>query len=191
MQTKGHTMTDTSHPGTTPDNTETASDLHSATGQPGRSGDWAASLAKLLRVAFRTVDTDRECAKAAIARASSLLRVQVERSSFDSIHNRARLRQDIGVRRQVEEALERHSLADITDHASAKLNASRLLLRLIAIGITRRKQAEGALGDVREQLQIRATLAITVDGEGLHSLYVECCDQRPDDEFVNFAKTYP
>jgi len=82
-------MINTSHPGTTPHDTETASDLDSATGQAGTIGDWAASLAKLLRIAFREVDTDRERAKASIAKASLLLRVQIERSSFDPAHNRA------------------------------------------------------------------------------------------------------
>jgi C4-dicarboxylate-specific signal transduction histidine kinase len=82
-------MINTSHQGTTPHDTETASDLDSATGQVGTIGDWAASLAKLLRVAFREVDTDRERAKASIAKASSLLRVQIERSSFDPAQKQA------------------------------------------------------------------------------------------------------
>src|SRR5229473_3533067 len=82
-------MINTSHPETTPHDTETASDLDSAPGQAGTIGDWAASLAKLLRVAFREVDLDRERAKASIAKASLLLRVQIERSSFDPAHNRA------------------------------------------------------------------------------------------------------
>ena len=89
MQTRGHTMINTSHPGTTPHDTETASDLDSAAGQAGTIGDWAASLAKLLKVAFREVDMDRERAKVSIAKASLLLRVQIERSSFDPAHNRA------------------------------------------------------------------------------------------------------
>ena len=82
-------MINTSHPGTAPHDTETASDLGSATGQAGTIGDWAASLAELLRVAFREVDTDRERAKASIAKASSLLRVQIERSSFDPAQEQA------------------------------------------------------------------------------------------------------
>jgi PAS domain-containing protein len=94
MQTKGHTMINASHPGTTPHDTETASDLDSTTGQAGTIGDWAASLAKLLGVDCREVDT-----------ASLLLRVQIERSSFDPTHNRVHLEQDIDVRGQVEEAL--------------------------------------------------------------------------------------
>ena len=82
-------MINTSHPGTAPHDTETASDLDAATGQAGTIGDWAASLAELLRVAFREVDTDRERAKASIAKASSLLRVQIERSSFDPAQKQA------------------------------------------------------------------------------------------------------
>jgi C4-dicarboxylate-specific signal transduction histidine kinase len=82
-------MINTSHPGTTPHDTETASDLDSASGPAGIIGDWAGSLAKLLRVAFREVDMDRERAKISIAKASLLLRVQIERSSFDPAHNRA------------------------------------------------------------------------------------------------------
>jgi C4-dicarboxylate-specific signal transduction histidine kinase len=81
-------MINTSHPGTTPHDIETASDLDSASGQAGTIGDWAARLAKLLSVAFREVDTDRERAKISIAKASLLLRVQIERSSFDPAHNR-------------------------------------------------------------------------------------------------------
>ena len=98
-------MFNTSHPGTTPHDSETASDLDSATTQAGTMGDWAASLAKLLRVAFREVDTDRDHAKASLAEASSLLRVQVERSSFGSTHNRLHLELDMEVRGQVEETL--------------------------------------------------------------------------------------
>ena len=93
-------MINTSHPGTTPYDTETA------TGQAGTTGDWAASLATLLRLAFREVDTDRERAEASIAKASALLRVQIERSSFDPTHNRLHLELDIDVREQVEEALQ-------------------------------------------------------------------------------------
>jgi PAS domain-containing protein len=94
MQTKDHTMINASHPGTTPDDAETASDPDSAAGQAGTIGDWAASLAKLLGVAFREVDT-----------ASLLLRVQIERSSFDPTHNRVHLEQDLDVRGQAEETL--------------------------------------------------------------------------------------
>jgi C4-dicarboxylate-specific signal transduction histidine kinase len=81
MQTRGHTMINTSHPETTPHDT--------ATGQAGTTGDRAASLAKLLRVAFREFDRDRERARASIAKAALLLRVQIERSSFDPARNRA------------------------------------------------------------------------------------------------------
>lgn len=176
-------MINTSHPGIAPDDTETASDLYSATGQPGIIGDWAARLAKLLRIAIRAVDTDRECAKAAIARASSLLRVQVERSSFDLTHNRVGLEPDKDVRRQVEEALR-------ADHASAEVSASRVLLYLIAIDITSRRQAEEALGDLGEPLQITATLAITGDGDGLHSLLLKAVINGRGEEAVNFAKNY-
>jgi hypothetical protein len=82
-------MINTSHPRTTPHDTETASELDSAAGQAGTVGDWAASLAKLLKVAFREFDMDRERARASIAKAALLLRVQIERSSFDPAHNRA------------------------------------------------------------------------------------------------------
>jgi C4-dicarboxylate-specific signal transduction histidine kinase len=77
---------DTPHPGTPrhdPETApETASDPEAATGRASAVGDWAASLANLLRAAFREVDTDRERAKASLAKASSLLRVQIE-LSFD------------------------------------------------------------------------------------------------------------
>jgi hypothetical protein len=104
MQTRGHTMINASHPGTMPHDTETAADPDCATGQAGTIGDWAASLAKLLEAAFREVDTDRECAKVSVAKASLLLRVQVEGSSFDPTHNRVHIEQDMDVRGQVEEA---------------------------------------------------------------------------------------
>jgi hypothetical protein len=134
------------HPGTTPHDTEATSDLESATGQPGTIGDWAATLAKLLRVAFQAVDTDRECAKAAIARASSLLRVHVERSSFDSTHNRGHLEH-----RSVFEVVLSHS-------------GDRRLLCLIAMDITRQKQAEEALGDAPADQDL--SLALTRTGHG-------------------------
>jgi len=95
MQTRDHTMINASHPGTTPHDTETAPNPDSATGQAGTIGDWAASLAKLLGVAFRDVDT-----------ASLLLRVRIERSSSDLAHNRVHLEQDMDVRGQGEEALQ-------------------------------------------------------------------------------------
>jgi PAS domain S-box-containing protein len=233
-------MINTSHPGTTPHDTETASDLDSATGQAGTIGDWAASLAKLLRVAYREVDTDRERAKAAIAKASSLLRLQIERSSLGPARSPLHLEHDMNVRPRVGEALRASderwrtvfenasvgialtdpgghfvmanpayqrmlgysetelqclSLADITDHVSAKAttapgaegqtggvrleircrrkdgrevwaevrtfaipSAGRLLC-LIAIDITRRKQAEEALGDAQAGLADVARLA--------------------------------
>jgi C4-dicarboxylate-specific signal transduction histidine kinase len=53
-------MINTSHPGTTPRDSETASDLASATGQAGIFGDGAATLAKQLRVVGREVDAARE-----------------------------------------------------------------------------------------------------------------------------------
>ena len=87
-------MINASHPGTTPDDTETASDPDSATGQADTIGDWLAGLAKLLGAAFREVDT-----------ASLLLRLQIERSSFDPTDNRVHLEQDMDVRGQGEEAL--------------------------------------------------------------------------------------
>lgn len=105
MQTRDHAMINAAHPGTTPHDIETASDLDSATGQAGTIGDWAASLAKLMKFVFQEVDTDQECAKVSIAKASLLLRVQNERSSFDPTDNRVHLEQDMDVRGQVEEAL--------------------------------------------------------------------------------------
>src|ERR1700738_2008621 len=151
MQTRDHAMINTSHPGTTPHDTETASDLDSATGQAGTIGDWAAGLAKLLRVAFREVDTDRERAKASIAKASSLLRVQIERSSFDPADNRVYLEQDAEgqirsdrpeIRRRRKDR--RELCAKVS--TSAAPGAGRLLLCLIAMDVTRRKQATEALG---------------------------------------------
>ena len=47
----------------------------------GDASDWVASLVKLLQAASKEVDSDREAAKALIAEASSLLRVQIERSA--------------------------------------------------------------------------------------------------------------
>ena len=91
-------MINASHPGTTPDDTETASDPDSATGQADTIGDWLAGLAKLLGAAFREVDT-------AWLLLSLLLRVQIERSSFDPTDNRVHLEQDMDVRGQGEEAL--------------------------------------------------------------------------------------
>jgi C4-dicarboxylate-specific signal transduction histidine kinase len=82
-------MINTSHPGTAPHDTGTASDPDSAAGRAGTIGDWTARLAELLKVAFREVDRDREEAKASIAKASLLLRVQIERSSFDPAYNQA------------------------------------------------------------------------------------------------------
>jgi hypothetical protein len=180
-------MIDTSHPGTTPDDAETASDLHSATGQPGTIGDWAASLTKLLRVAFRAVDTDRECAKAAIARASSLLRVQIERSSFDSAHNRVRLEQDIDVRRQVEEALRasEERWRTVFDNASVGIALTILRGRFVTAQTELQRHS---LTDITDHASAKATtapLAIAGDGEGLHSLM---CGSG--DEVVTFANPY-
>jgi PAS domain-containing protein len=98
-------MINASHPGTTPHDTETAADRDYATGQAGTIGDWAASLAELLGAAFREVDTDRQCAKVSVTKASLLLRVQIDGSSFDPTGNRVHLEQDMDVREQVEEAL--------------------------------------------------------------------------------------
>jgi C4-dicarboxylate-specific signal transduction histidine kinase len=157
-------MINTSHPGTTPHDTETASDLDSATGQAGTIGDWAARLAKLLRVAFREVDTDRERAKASIAKASSLLRVQIERSSFDPAHNRVYLEQDaegqirsdrLEIRCRSEDR--REVWAKVS--TSAAPSAGRLLLCLIAMDVTRRKKAAEALGDAQADLAHVARLA--------------------------------
>ncbi len=53
-------------------------------GQARPAGDWAASLIKLLGMAFRDVDTDQERAKASIAKALSLLRVQIAPSMRDA-----------------------------------------------------------------------------------------------------------
>ena len=138
-------MINTSHPGTTPHDTETASYLDSATGQAGTIGDWAASLAKLLRVAYREVDTDRERAKAAIARASSLLRAEIERSSFDPAHNRLHLEQDAEGQIRSDRLEIRCRRKDRREvwakvSTSAAPNAGRLLLCLLAIDVTRRKQ---------------------------------------------------
>jgi ATP/maltotriose-dependent transcriptional regulator MalT len=157
-------MINTSHPGTPPRGTETASDLDSATGQAGAIGDWAASLAKLLKVAFREVDTDRERAKASIAKASSLPRVHIERSSFDPAHNRLHLEQDaegqirsdrLEIRCRRKER--REVWAKVS--TSAAPSAGRLLLCLIAIDVTRRKQAAEALGDAQADLAHVARLA--------------------------------
>jgi C4-dicarboxylate-specific signal transduction histidine kinase len=157
-------MFNTSHPGTTPHDIATASDLDSAMGQAGTIGTWAASLAKLLRVAFREVDTDRERAKASIAKASSLLRAQIERSSFDPAHNRLHLEQDaegqihsdrVEIRRRREDR--REVWAKVS--TSTAPSAGRLLHCLIAIDVTRRKQAAEALGDAQSDLAHVARLA--------------------------------
>jgi hypothetical protein len=157
-------MINTSPRGTTPHDTETASDLDPATGQAGTIGDWAASLAKLLGVAFREVDTDRERAKASIAKASSLLRVQIERSSFDPAHNRLHLEQDAEGQIRSDRLENRRRREDRREvwakvSASAAPGAGRLLLCLIAIDITRRKQAAEALGDTQADLAHVARLA--------------------------------
>jgi AraC family transcriptional regulator len=47
------------------------------------------SLVKLLQAAFKEVDTDKEAAKAVIAKASSLLQVQIERSAVAPVDGRA------------------------------------------------------------------------------------------------------
>ena len=52
--------------------------------EPGRvpsedTGEWATSLARLLRIALRQIDADRGTAKAALARAISLLQIGIGR----------------------------------------------------------------------------------------------------------------
>ena len=52
--------------------------------EPGRvpsedTGEWATSLARLLRIALRQIDADRDTAKAALARAISLLQIGIGR----------------------------------------------------------------------------------------------------------------
>jgi hypothetical protein len=86
-------MINASHPGTTSHDIETPSDLDSAT-----IDHWAATLAKLLSVAVREADT-----------ASLLLRVQIERSSFDPIRNHAHLERDMDVNASVDIALTKFS----------------------------------------------------------------------------------
>jgi hypothetical protein len=93
MQTRGHTMINESHLGTTSHDIETPSDLDSTT-----IDHWAASLAKLLSVAVREADT-----------ASLLLRVQIERSSFDPIRNHVHLERDMDVNASVDIALTKFS----------------------------------------------------------------------------------
>jgi C4-dicarboxylate-specific signal transduction histidine kinase len=80
---KESAMIDTPHPGAAPNNTGTVLDFDVARSRTRAVGDWTASFTKLLGMAFREVDTDRERAKASIAKALSLVRVQIERSSFD------------------------------------------------------------------------------------------------------------
>ena len=61
--------------------------MHGAVAQsfePGRvpsedTGEWATSLARLLRIALRQIDADRGTAKAALARAISLLQIGIGR----------------------------------------------------------------------------------------------------------------
>jgi PAS domain-containing protein len=154
-------MINTSHPGTTPHDTGTASDLDSAAGQAGTIDDWAASLAKLLRVAFREVDMDRERAKASTAKASLLLRVQIERSSFDPTHNRVHLEQDIDIRGQVVEALwaSEERWRTVFEHAS------------VGIALTKSSRSPG-MAKVFTLCMLRAVIS----GRG--------------EEVVSLAKTY-
>jgi PAS domain-containing protein len=181
-------MINASHPGTTPDAAETASDLHSATGQPGTIGDWAASLAKLLKVAIRAVDTTILRGRFVTAE------TELQRHSHADITDHAsakatttpgaegKTRSDrLEIRRRRKDGCE--VWADVG--TSAVPSTGGLLLHLIAIDITCRKQAEEALGEVREPLQISATLAIAGHGEGLHSLIY-----ARGDEVVTFAKPY-
>jgi hypothetical protein len=187
-------MINASHPGTTPHDAETASDLDPATGQAGTIGAWAASLAKLLRVAFREVDTDRERAKASIAKASSLLRVQIERSSFDPAHNRLHLEQDAEGQIRSDRLENRRRREDRREvwakvSTSAAPGAGRLLLCLIAIDITRRKQAAEALGDTQADLAHVARLAWEL--RAARSLARLLCNQgRPADTTACLKPVY-
>src|ERR1700761_7819105 len=47
----------------------------------GEAGEWASSLAELLRIALVHLDADRESAKAVITKATSLLQVQIDRQT--------------------------------------------------------------------------------------------------------------
>jgi PAS domain S-box-containing protein len=168
-------MINTSHSGTTPHDTETASDLESAKGQAGTIGDWAVSLAKLLRVAYRDVDTDRERAKAAIAKASSLLRVQIERSSFDPVHNRIHLEQDMDVRRQVEEALRasQERWRTVFENASVGIALTNLGGRFVManpayqrmLGYSETELQCLSLADVTDHVSVKATTAPGAKGQ--------------------------
>jgi AraC family transcriptional regulator len=53
------------------------------------AGELVGNLVKLLQTAFKEVDTDRESAKAFIAKASSLLQVQIERSAVAPLDRRS------------------------------------------------------------------------------------------------------
>ena len=57
-------MIDTPHPGAAPNNTGTVLDFDAARSRTRAVGDWTASFTRLLGMAFREVDTDRERAKA-------------------------------------------------------------------------------------------------------------------------------
>ena len=99
-------------------------------------------------MAFREVDRDRERAKASIARASSLLRVQIESSTFDPAYNRLHLEQDAEGRTRSDRLEIRCRREDRREvwakvRTSADTSAGRLLPCLIAIDVTRRKQAGG------------------------------------------------
>jgi AraC family transcriptional regulator len=53
--------------------------------EPGRvpsedTGEWATSLARLLRIALRQIDADRGTAKTALAKAISLLQIEIDRA---------------------------------------------------------------------------------------------------------------
>jgi hypothetical protein len=65
--------------GTTPHDTEKVPDFDIASGRVGSVGDWTVSITKLLEAPFREIDTVRERAKAAIAKSSSLLSLQIRR----------------------------------------------------------------------------------------------------------------
>ena len=68
-------MIDIGHLGAAPDAIET--DFNDGLIRTHAESNWAASLMRLLIMAFRQADTDRERAKALIAEGLSLLRVRI------------------------------------------------------------------------------------------------------------------
>ena len=101
-------MIDIGHLGAAPDAIET--DFDAALIRTHAGGDWAASLMKLLIMAFRQADTDRERAKALIAEGLSLLRVRIERSSFDSATRNISCREKLRMGRRRVGALQDRSM---------------------------------------------------------------------------------